>query len=234
MSRWILGGGVAGATTVLLLISSAARLGIVVVDLQRPDTHWFWYLSRAAGLSAYLALTLSVAWGLLLSTNLADKWIARGRSVELHKWISAVALALILAHALVLVGDPFVRFDLVDLLVPGASQYRQLAVALGVLSAYGTVSVLGSFWLRRLIGQRTWRAVHILAFPTFGLVTLHGMLAGSDSATLWMRLVYLLSTAIVLWLVTYRLLARSAARASSGSQMGVSASQAARSAASRI
>ena len=28
---------------------------------------------RAAGLSAYLALSISVVWGLLLSTNLADK-----------------------------------------------------------------------------------------------------------------------------------------------------------------
>jgi methionine sulfoxide reductase heme-binding subunit len=224
MSKWILAGGVAGVTIVFLLTASAARLGIVVVDLQRPDTHWFWYFSRAAGLSAYLALTLSVVLGLLLSTNVADKWIARGRSVELHKWISAVALALIVAHALVLVGDPYVRFDLVDLLVPFAAEYRRLAVALGVVSAYCTVIVFGSFLLRRLLGQRTWRAVHILAFPTFGLVTLHGMLAGSDSGTLWMRLVYLLSTTIVLWLVTYRLVARSSARLLVGAATGASAS----------
>jgi methionine sulfoxide reductase heme-binding subunit len=223
MRKGILAGVGVGLAGVLLVISTAARLGIVVIDLQRQDTHWFWYLSRAAGLSAYLALTLSVVWGLLLSTNLADKWIARGRSVELHRWISAAALALIVAHALVLVGDPYVRFDLVDLLVPFAAAYRRLAVALGVVSAYCTVIVFGSFWLRRVLGQRTWRAVHILAFPTYGLVTLHGMLAGSDSGTLWMRLVYLLSITLVLWLVAYRLIARYAARMSVRNPAGVSA-----------
>lgn len=216
MRRWIVAGVVTGLVAVLLLTSTAVRLGLVSVALQRPDTHWFWYVSRAAGVSAYLALTCSIVWGLLLSTNLADTWIARGRSVELHKWISGVTLALIVLHALVLVGDPFVRFDLVDALVPFASEYRRLAVALGVLSAYGTFVVFGSFWLRRHIGQRTWRAVHILAFPTFGLVTLHGILAGSDSGTLSMRLVYLLSSMIVLWLVTYRLIALSAMRARAG------------------
>ncbi len=224
MRRWILAGVVAGATIGFLLTSAAARLGIVSINLERPDTHWFWYFSRAAGISAYLALTLSIVWGLLLSTSVADTWIARGRSVELHKWISAVAVGLIGAHALVLVGDPFVRYDLVDVLVPFASAYRSIAVALGVLSAYGTVVVLGSFWLRRLLGQRTWRAVHMLAFPTFGLVTLHGILAGSDSGLAWVRLMYLLSTTIVLVLVTYRLIAGSAVRPVTRGHIGVPAS----------
>ena len=221
MRKWILAGVVVGIVIGLLLTSAAARLGIVSVNLERPHTHWFWYFSRAAGISAYLALTLSMLWGLLLSTSLADRWIARGRSVELHKWISAVALALILAHALVLVGDPFVRYDLVDVLVPFASTYRSIAVALGVLSAYATVVVLGSFWLRRLLGQRTWCALHMLSFPTFGLITLHGMLAGSDSAAPWMRLIYLFSSAIVLLLVSYRLVARLTVRPESGSHTGV-------------
>ncbi|HEX8968014.1 MAG TPA: hypothetical protein VF937_09050 [Chloroflexota bacterium] len=209
MRKWILIGMVAGLFASLAVMSIGARFGIVAVDLQRPDTHWFWYLSRAAGISAYLALALSVVWGLLLSTGLADTWIARGRSVDLHKWTSAVALALVLTHAFVLVGDPYVRFDLVAVVVPFAAEYRRLAVALGVLSAYGTVVVFGSFWLRRQIGQRTWRVVHVLAFPTFGLVTLHGILAGSDSGTPWMRLVYLLGGGVVLWLVTYRLVTQS-------------------------
>jgi predicted ferric reductase len=221
MRKWALSGVLTGIVLALLMTSAAARLGIVSINLERADTHWFWYLSRAAGISAYLALTLSMLWGLLLSTSLADRWIARGRSIDLHKWISAVALGLIVAHALVLVADPFVRYDLVDVLVPFSSEYRQIPVALGVLSAYGTVVVLGSFWLRRQLGQRTWRALHMLAFPTFGLVALHGMLAGSDSAIPWMRLVYLFSSTMVLLLVSYRLVARSAVRQPAGGRVGV-------------
>jgi predicted ferric reductase len=108
--------------------------------------------------------------------------------------------------------------------VPFAAEYRRLAVAVGVVSAYCTVIVFGSFWLRRLLGQRTWRAVHSLALPAFGFVTLHDVLAGSDSGTLWMRLVYVLSTTIVLWLVTYRLVGRSSARLLVRAGTGASAS----------
>lgn len=210
MRKWVFAGVSLGIIGASVTMSVAARLGILAVDVQRPDTHWFWYVSRSAGVSAYVALLLSVVWGLVLSTGVADSWIARGRSVEMHKWISAVALALILAHTLALVGDPYVRFDLLDVLLPFASAYRRVAVAFGVLSAYGTAVVFGSFWLRRHVGQRTWRVVHVLAFPTFGLVTLHGMLAGSDSGSAWMRLVYLASTGLVLWLVVYRLVTRMA------------------------
>lgn len=212
MRKWILAGIASGLFGALLITSVGARLGVIAVDLQRPDTHWFWYLSRTAGISAYLALALSVVWGLLLSTRLADTWIARGHSVELHKWISAVALALIAAHALVLIGDPYVRFDLLDVLLPFASAYRSAAIALGVLSAYGSVVVIGSFWLRRQIGQRTWRIVHVLAVPTFVAVTLHAVLAGTDSETAWMCGVYLLSSGAFIWLLAYRVISRLGAR----------------------
>jgi predicted ferric reductase len=91
-----------------LVVSAAVRLGLVSVALGRPDTHWFWYVSRAAGVCAYPALALSVLGGLLLSTGIVDAWIARARSVEVHRWLSAVALGLMAGHTLVLVGDPYV------------------------------------------------------------------------------------------------------------------------------
>jgi hypothetical protein len=116
----------------------------------------------------------------------ADGCIARARSVDVHRWISAVALGLLAAHGLVLLGDPYVRFDAVDLLVPFVSAYRPLAMGLGVLAAYVILAVFGSIWLRGRIGRRAWRLVHYLVFPTLGLVTLHG-LAGTDSASPWMH-----------------------------------------------
>ena len=48
--------------------------------------------------------------------------------------------------------------------------------------------------------QRAWRLVHYLAFPMVGLVTLHGLLAGTESPTPWMRLIYLAVSAIIIWL----------------------------------
>ena len=208
LRKWVATGMIGGLLAIALVGSAGARLGVIEVPLQRPDTHWFWYVSRAAGMCAYLALVTSVVWGLLLSTGVADAWVARARSIDIHRWISAVALALIAGHALVLLGDPYVRFDMLDLVVPLVAAYRTGGVALGVLAGYASVAVFGSFWLRRHLGQRGWRLVHYLAFPTVGLVTLHGLLAGSDSDSPWMRLVYVLTTALVLWLVTYRVLLR--------------------------
>lgn len=104
------------------------------------------------------------------------------------------------------------RFDLLDVLLPFASAYRPAAITFGVLSAYCTVVVFGSFWLRRQIGQRAWRIVHILAVPTFVTVTLHAVLAGTDSETAWMRSVYLLCSGMFIWLLVYRVVSRSSAR----------------------
>jgi methionine sulfoxide reductase heme-binding subunit len=204
LRSWLLAGLAAGTVGMALGMSAAVRLGLASVAFERPDTHWFWYVSRAAGVSAYLALALSVVAGLLLSTGVADTWIARGRSVEIHRWLSAIALSLIAGHALVLLGDPYVHFDVLALLVPFASEYRPVAVGLGLLGAYAAVVVYASFWLRRLLGQRTWRRLHFLAFPTLGLVTLHGLLAGTDSAAPWMRLMYVVVSALVVWLSFYR------------------------------
>ena len=52
MRNWFLAGIAGGLIGVVLIVSVAARLGIFVVAIQRPDTHWFWYVSRAAGISA--------------------------------------------------------------------------------------------------------------------------------------------------------------------------------------
>ena len=195
-----------GIGLIVLGSTAAARLGVVAVPFERPDTHLFWYVGHAAGISAYLALALSVLWGLLVSTSVADGWVARARSVDVHRWISAVGLGLTVGHAVVFVGDRYVSFDALDLLVPFLASYRPVAVGLGVLAAYGFAVVFGSFWLRGRLGHRGWRAVHYIAFPTVVFVTLHGMLAGTDSGTPWMRLVYLGVLAAVLWLSVYRAL----------------------------
>jgi DMSO/TMAO reductase YedYZ heme-binding membrane subunit len=85
----------------------------------------------------------------------------------------------------------------------------------GVLAAYVVVAVFGSFWLRRRVGPRAWRPVHYLAFPMLGLVTPHGLLAGTDSASPWMRMTYLAVSAIIIWLSVYRVVTALAGRAAS-------------------
>jgi predicted ferric reductase len=199
-------GGLVGLVVALLGLTLGARTGLIPMSVTRPEGHWLWYVSRAAGVTAYVALALATIWGLLLSTTMADAVISRGRSLEAHRWLSAAALALSVAHAVPLVGDRYVSFDLLDILVPFLAPYRPIAVGLGIVGLYLALAVYGSFWLRARLGQRGWRTVHLLSFPAFGLVTLHGLFAGTDSGAPWIRTIYLTAILGVGALTVVRLL----------------------------
>lgn len=72
-------------------------------------------------------------------------------------------------------------------------------------SALGVFLRLASSWLKRHLPYRFWRLLHFLSFATFVLVTLHGLLAGSDSGVLWMKAIYAGAAAIVGILTLIRL-----------------------------
>jgi hypothetical protein len=48
--------------------------------------------------------------------------------------------------------------------------------------------------------------VHFLSFPAFGLVTLHGLYAGTDSGAPWLRTIYLTAILAVGALTVVRLM----------------------------
>jgi len=66
------------------------------------------------------------------------------------------------------------------LLLLGTSTFSPLAVGLGTLGLYGLALVYGSTRQRKHLSVRVWRAVHLAAYPAFVLLTLHGLLIGSD------------------------------------------------------
>ena len=201
-------GGMLGLILALVGLSLGTRLGLVQVGSLRPEGHSLWYVSRAAGVTAYIALVLATTWGLLLSTSVADAIVSRGRSLEAHRCLSSAALALAVAHAVPLLGDRYVNIDILDIVVPFLAPYRPVAVGLGIVGLYLTLAVYGSFWLRARLGNRAWRALHVLSFPAFGLVTLHGIFAGTDTGTSWMQTVYLGAIVLVGTLTVVRLLSR--------------------------
>jgi predicted ferric reductase len=197
-----------GVGLLVVLDAALVRAGLSAGAIPAAEGSSAWTASRAAGLTAFVAITLDVVFGLFVSTGAADRFIARARSIEVHRFLSTVALGLAAVHALALLGDRAVRFDAFDLLVPFLSGYRPLAVGLGVLAAYGAVVVHVSFALRRRIGAKTWRKLHYLSFAVFVLGLGHGLLAGSDSASSGFRFLYAASAAVVATLVLHRLLVR--------------------------
>lgn len=205
MRRAIAIGVIAAVVALALADALATRAGLAAGALPRSDGPWLWVASRAAAIAAFVALTLEVAFGLAISTGAGDAWIGRGRAVDLHGWLSTVALVLIAGHALALLGDGAVRFDALDAVVPFASRYRPLAVGAGVLAAWLAIAVHASFGVRKRIGPRWWRRLHHATFGLFVLAVAHGLAAGSDGDRPWMRGLYLGAVALVGGLTVARL-----------------------------
>lgn len=186
----------------------ASRFGIANIEVPRAASTAPWLLSRISGLTAFVALSLDVILGLLVSTRTANRLFGKGVAVELHRWISPVTLALVLGHGVLLLADGYIRFDALDVLVPFTSSYRPVAVGLGVLAAYLALVVHASFAFRRRIGPAMWRRLHYLSFVALVGSALHALLAGTDSASWFVRGVYAVPLAIVGVLLAVRLARR--------------------------
>ncbi|WP_420597268.1 ferric reductase [Deinococcus sp.] len=155
--------------------------GFVLSALNLTSGPLAYSLLRASGIVAYLALALTVTFGALLGSRYAPAWLARAQQYGWHGLLSGFALVLGSAHGLFLAVDGQYAQPLSALLIPGASSFAPLAVGLGTLGTYALALVyLSTLWRKRL-SVRVWRAVHLVAYPAFALLTLHGLLIGSDN-----------------------------------------------------
>ncbi|MFN8512668.1 MAG: hypothetical protein U0841_08785 [Chloroflexia bacterium] len=207
----LVGGAALGAFALLALRTNPGA------SLLGAEPKGFWYLSRASALVAFALLWLATALGLLITNKLARLWPGGPLAFDLHQYASGLGLVVGLAHAALLLGDRYIGYTPVQLLIPfGGGSYRPVWVGLGQLAAYLLVGIWASSRLRLRIGQRWWRRIHSLSFLAFLLALLHGLLAGTDSGAVGVRALYWLSGGSILWLTSYRLL-----RASSAQRAGV-------------
>jgi predicted ferric reductase len=205
-------------TVLLLLLATLAGVAAALFVLP----HWlpglsgsligdapkgYWYLSRASAWMAFALLWLSMAMGLLITNRLARVWPGGPNAFDLHQHVSLLALAFSLFHALILLGDRYVGYSLVALLVPFASRdYRPIAVGLGQMAFYAMAVVGLSFYVRRRIGHHLWRLLHYLSFAVFLLALGHGIWSGTDSTATWARALYWSSAGSLLFLTVFRVL----------------------------
>jgi len=190
----------------------AEHLGILAVSLSvdlldEMIKHPWWYLGRSAGFVSYALLTLSVVLGVAVSSRIGDGLLARAWVFELHRFLSVFVLAVILFHVLIMLPDPYAKFSPRELLVPFQSHYRNGPMAVGIITLYGLGLVTLSFYVTKLIGQKTWRALHYTTFLFFAGATWHGILTGTDTRWHAVQLFYLGSATLVLFMVFYRVLA---------------------------
>jgi predicted ferric reductase len=203
--------------TILLLMMVA----VVVLVPGSPVLAWFakvidalfavssvqflWYVTRAAGISAYLLLWLSTAWGLAVSSKIFDPVLHRFFTYDMHQFLSLLAIGFATLHVAVLLSDRYLPFSLAQILVPFAAPYRPVWVGLGVIGMYLTLLVSITFYIRQWIGYRTFRIIHYVSFITYIGVALHGLLSGTDSPLLSIELMYAGTFLVIVFLFAYRM-----------------------------
>ncbi len=162
-----------------------------------------WFLARGLGIVALVAFTLSVVLG-ATSTD-RNQSATRGSREEsldrrilrqlVHRSAAVVGLAALALHLLLILLDTHVSVSLSGAVVPFTARYRPFALGLGSLAVlvFTLVALSGAARGRLAATVRTaatWRSVHVLAYAGWVLAMSHGILAGTDTGTLWSTAVY--------------------------------------------
>lgn len=162
-----------------------------------------WYLTRAAGMIAYLLLWLSTVWGLVIPSKLFGEVLSGDFTFDFHKFISFLSLGFLGLHIFVLTADRFLPFTLAQLLVPFISPYRSLWVGIGIIALYLILLVTVTFYLRKQIGMRSFRIIHYTSLIAYLGAVVHALMSGTDSSLPAVMLIYLSTFAVVVGLTVY-------------------------------
>lgn len=163
-----------------------------------------WYAARAGGLLAYLLLSASVCLGLLMSGKAKLKRWPRFALEDVHRFLGILAGVFVAIHGGALLLDTFVPFSLSQVLVPGTSSYRPLAVGFGVVAAELLAALAITNHYRRRIPHGLWRRLHMLNLVVWALALTHGLTAGTDASTSWALALYGGSAWLVVALFIHR------------------------------
>jgi predicted ferric reductase len=167
----------------------------------------FWYLSRGTALVGLILLWMSMVLGIMITNRLARIWPGGPVAFDLHQYVSLVGLGFGLFHPLILLGDHYLKPSLLEIFIPfTVQQYHPFWVGLGQIAFYSWAIVVGSFYLRKQMGNKAWRFVHFFSFLTFVFVLVHGIFSGTDSTTAWVNILYWTAAGSTLLLLFYRIL----------------------------
>ncbi len=179
------------------------------------DPRTWWWITRAAGIVAWVVVAAAVVWGLLASTKLIRRRGLPAWILDLHRYLGTLTIVFVVVHVGAVWLDSFVSFTPKQLFVPFASSWRPHAVAWGIFATYLLLAIQITSWAMRRLPRKLWHRVHVLSVPMLAMATVHGFLAGTDRsnrAVQWSAFVVLLG---ILFLLAVRMLSPSRASRSS-------------------
>ena len=164
----------------------------------------WWLVSRASGVIALVLISLSVIMGLAMAAKVLRRPALKRAAVRLHEHVALIALAAIAIHGAALLGDTWLKPGLRGITVPFALSYRPAFTGAGIIAGYLAVLVGPSFYIRRRIGAKRWRALHRATALVWILAVVHALGSGSDAAAVWLRAVVLVPAVPIVYLLVLR------------------------------
>jgi predicted ferric reductase len=167
----------------------------------------YWYLSRATAFVSLSLLWVSMALGLGITNKMARLWPGAPAAFALHEYVSLLGLAFAVFHAIVILGDHYINFTLLQILVPFSTvDYRPFWVGIGQIAFYTWAILALTFYIRPVIGQKSWRFLHYGSFAMYLMGIFHGIFSGTDVNAGWAQNYYWYSAGSLIFLLVYRIL----------------------------
>jgi len=159
-----------------------------------------WYANRGTGVVLMVLLTLSTALGVLATARAGSARWPRFATQGLHRNVSLISGVMLLAHAITPIVDGFVDLRWYHLFAPVGGDYvrrERLPMALAALAFDLFLAITLTSLIRARLPHRIWRGLHLLSYLAWGVGVLHGLLIGTDAATVWSRAITLACLGVV-------------------------------------
>jgi predicted ferric reductase len=160
----------------------------------------WWYVDRAAGLTSWLLLAASTAFGIATSTRVFGPRASNAWTLAVHRFLGALSLLFLGAHMLGVVVNPHAHVGVAASLVPLATRWHPVAMAWGIVAAWLLVAVELTSLARGRLPASLWRWVHLTSYLLFFGATVHLLAVGTDIGSHWLRLVAVVGTGSIAFL----------------------------------
>ncbi len=187
----------------------------------RARSSWPWYITRAAGFVAAIALVLLILSGIGFITGATFRFLEPLTAWATHKAIAYVFGIAVVVHVVALLFDKYVPFTIAQALVPFLSHYRtvtiaghnlgSLYVALGVFALYFVIAIIltSIFWIDKK--PHTWKLFHFMSYLIMIFVFFHALYLGTDLMHGIFRVLWIIFGIVVAIAILYRLRRRNKA-----------------------